>query len=226
MQGMRSLPGVLYAEDFDLPADAPEIRTANREPARPVAEPVVLEPTFSLVELRSAAQHAREEGRLEEREEAAMGLEARKIDALSAISDALRQSRADCSRIAGAAAVDLSRAVLASVSAILPALAAENGLFEAKDLLRLLLPSMDDEPKLQIRVNPSLLEPLRNDLETIAMAGSAQIEWIAVEAMEPGDIGVKWQDGMMLRDTRALCAQVAAMVSGMRERTTPSAKAF
>ncbi|MCQ8279933.1 hypothetical protein NFI95_15935 [Acetobacteraceae bacterium KSS8] len=205
-----------------MPSESPQTLAPNREPERPAAEPVVLEPTFSLVELQSAAQRAREEGRLEEREETAVGLEARRIDALSAISDVLRQSRADCSRIASASAADLSRAVLAAVSAVLPGLAASNALAETKDLLDLLLPALDGEPKLQIRLNPTLLEPLRNDLATLPMAGSTSIEWIGVETMEPGDISVKWQDGMMLRDTGALCAQVVAMVSSVREQNISS----
>lgn len=220
MQRARSLPGVLYAEDFDLP----EAAVVERVVAPDQADPVVLEPTFSLVDLQSASRRALEEGRSMERQELSIALEARRTDALCGIVDALRQARADCARIAATEASGLSRTVLAAVAAILPRLAASNGLPEAASLLELLLPALDGEPTLQIRTNPMLVEPLRNDLATVAVAGSVSVEWIAVETMEPGDICVKWQDGMMQRDTRALCAQVVAMLSRVGEQAVPNSE--
>ena len=221
MSGHRHpLSGVLYAEDFDLPEQghpsacafrsaSPSPEPVDRSPGDP---PIALEPTFSLTDLQSATERAIAEGRSLEREALARDMAARRIEALGRIEAALRDGAARNATIA-AAAEATANAVLAAVGAILPHIAASNALCEVSALMTLLVPAMEREATLQIRANPAMIEPLRKDLATVAMASSIQLEWVAIESMTAGDVAVRWQDGMMIRDTRSLCAEIGALLA-------------
>lgn len=199
--------GVLYAEDFDAPEP-----TSAAAPPPPAPEPVVLEPTFSLTDLRRAAERAQQEGRTLERQEAELDAAARRTEALMRIADALNQARSDTARIATEAATATVETMLAMVATVLPAFARTRGQDEAGTLLGLLLPAMSHEPRLTIRVHPTLIEGLRQELASLLEDSSAAVEWLGSETMQPGDVTVRWENGTMVRDVRALCAQVAALV--------------
>lgn len=200
----RSLSGVLYAEDFDAPLPAAI--------ASPVPPPVVVEPSFSLTELRCATKKAEQEGREIERHEAELGMTARKADALVRVADALGAARKDLSRIATEEAAATAHTLLAMVAAVLPSFSASHGHDEVQALLRLLLPAMCHQPRLTIRVHPSLLEALQKDVTGLLDDGPAVIDWVGSTSMLPGDVTVRWQDGIMVRDTNALCTRVRDLI--------------
>ena len=212
------LSGVLYAEDFDMPEP-----TLTPSPAAPpVPEPIKLEPTFSLADLRHAAARAQEEGRALERHDTELNVAALKAEALGRIADALNQARADAGRIAADAAAATAETVLAAVAAVLPEFARSRGQDEAAALLRLLLPAMSHEPRLSIRAHPSMIEGLRQETAALLQDGPTAVDWLGSETLPPGDIGIRWRDGMMVRDVAALCAQVAALVMPGGARVNPT----
>ena len=200
--------GVLYAEDFDAPEPVAVARTESA-PAEPV---VVVEPTFSLADLRRAAERAQEEGRTLARHEAELAANARRTAALSDIAAALQQARDNLQAIAARSASATASTVLATITALLPAFARSRGRDEATALLRLLLPAMSHEPELTIRVHPTLIDGLRDDLAGLAADNGATVNWVAADGLQPGDVSVRWDGGGMVRDTIALCARIAALV--------------
>ncbi len=208
MMRSHSLSGVLYAEDFD----APEPMSAP--PAAPPmpAEPVVIEPTFSLIDLQRATERARQEERMAARQQAEQDAAVLRTQALVQLADAVAQSRSEAARIVAEAAEATAQTLLATIAALLPAVAAAHGQAEAAALLRLLLPAMANEPRLTVRAHPALLAGLRQETRTLLEAGNTVVEWTGSETMLPGDIVVRWQDGSMIRDTNALCAQVQALL--------------
>ena len=211
----RSSAGVLYAEDFD----APEPVADAARPAAPPAEPIVVEPTFSLADLRRAAERAQEEGRALARHEAELAADARRTAALCDIATALQRGRNDLEALALRSASATASTLLAMVACLLPAFARSQARDETAALLRLLLPAMSHEPDLTIRVHPALADGLRHDLATMLADSHTTVSWVASDRMEPGDVSVRWTGGMMVRDTTTLCAQIAAVV--MPPTTTP-----
>lgn len=207
---MRFIPssGVLYAEDFD----APEPAAVTVEVAAPSPEPVVIEPTFSLADLHRATKRAEQEARAQERQDAATTSEARAADALVRIAEALKINRSESADVAKAAASATADTILAMVAAVLPAFSADRGAQEVTALLQLLLPSMTHQPRLAIRLHPSLIDAVRDALAAALEDGQTMIDWLGSTTMQPGDLSVRWQDGIMFRDTNALCTQVCALV--------------
>ena len=208
--------GVLYAEDFDAPEP---VASASMEPAPPAEPVVIVEPTFSLADLRRAAERAQEEGRTLARHEAELAADAHRTAALSDIAAALQQARDDLQAVAARSASATASTVLAAVAALLPAFARSRGRDEAATLLRLLLPAMSHEPQLTIRVHPTLIDALRDDLTVLAADNGATVSWVASDRLQPGDVSVRWEGGTMVRDTADLCARIAALV--MPDATPP-----
>ncbi|WP_419727864.1 hypothetical protein [Lichenicola sp.] len=200
----HALSGVIYAEDFDMPV-------AAVAPPLPV-EPIVVEPTFSLTELRQATERAEQDGRELERHAVELGVSAIRADALVRVSDALNAGQSDRARVMADAATATAGVLLGMVAAVLPAFAASRGHDEARALLGLLLPTMSHEPRLTIRAHPTLLEGLREDMTTILEDSPVMVDWIGSNSMQPGDISIRWQDGMLMRDTQALCTQVQELI--------------
>ncbi len=216
MMRSHSLSGVLYAEDFDAPEPVAAPRAAPPAPA----EPVVIEPTFSLTDLQRATERARQEERMAARQQAEQDAAVLRTQALVQLADAVSQSRAEAARIAAEAAEATAQTLLATVAALLPALSAAHGQAEAAALLRLLLPAMANEPRLTVRAHPALVASLRQETGTLLEAGNTVVEWIGSETMPLGDIAVRWQDGCMIRDTNALWAEVHALLVPETRTTT------
>lgn len=212
MMRSQSLSGVLYAEDFDAPEPATAARAAPPSPVPVPAEPVVIEPTFSLTELQRATERARQEERMAARQQAEQDAAMLRTQALVQLADAVAQSRSEAARIAAEVAEAITQTLLATIAALLPAFSAAHGQAEAAALLRLLLPAMANEPRLTVRAHPALVAGLRQETRALLEAGNTVVEWIDSETMDPGDIAVRWQDGSMIRDTNALCAEVRALL--------------
>ena len=210
MMRSHSLSGVLYAEDFDAPEPGAAPRAAQPTPVP--AEPVVIEPTFSLTDLQRATERARQEERMVARQQAEQDAAVLRTQALVQLADTVAQSRSEAARIAAEAADATAQTVLAAVAALLPGLSATYGQAEAAALLRLLLPGMANEPRLTVRAHPVLVASLRRETGALLEAGNTVVEWIDSETMVPGDIAVRWQDGSMIRDTKALCAEIHALL--------------
>ena len=212
MMRSHSLSGVLYAEDFDAPEPVAAAPAAAAVRAETRAEPVVIEPTFSLTELQLATERARQEERMATRQQAEQDAAALRTQALVQLADAVAQARTEAARIAAEAAEATAHTLLAAVAARLPTLSAAHGEAEAAALLRLLLPAMANEPRLTVRAHPALAASLRQETKALLEDGGTVVEWIVSETMSPGDVVVRWQDGFMIRDTNALCAEVRALL--------------
>ena len=199
--------GVLYAEDFD----APEPAVATKAPS-PQTEPIVVEPTFSLADLRRAAERAQEEGRALAHREAELEVNVRRTAALAEIAALLQQTRNELAAVALQSASATADTVLAMVASLLPVFARSQARDEIAALLRLLLPAMSHEPSLTIRVHPSLIDGLHNDLTELLEDAQTSVSWVGADNMIQGDLSVRWNGGMMIRDMATLCGQIAALV--------------
>ncbi len=194
---------LLYAEDFD---DLPALPASAPEPPHP--EPEMIEPTFTLAELEAARAAGQEDGAAAERARLAAEDATARSRALDALATALADA-ADAARIVMETAADgLAQAVLSLVAAGLPALCVRHGEREARALVQHLLPTLGAEPRITIRVNPSLLNDVRTDLAGLDPEIAAAVQLVASDAMPPGDVRVSWESGMCQRSAAAACAAV------------------
>jgi hypothetical protein len=196
------LLGILYAEDFDdlpavpAPSTEPELATL---PSAPIVSPQ---------EIERACAHAVAEARSEWEQEAKQ----QHLRTLGAIADAVRAARQDVARETGALVEGAVTTMLSMLNGALPRLCRDHGPAEVRALVERLLPSLRSEPRITIRVHPSLVAVLDRDL---ANAEPELIGTVSVlgAPVEPGDLRVTWENGSFKRDTRAILAAMQDALS-------------
>ena len=201
-----AISGVLYAEDFDEPL-LPAARGGS-DPAPAIAEPELIEPLFSLDELRVATEEAHENGREVERRAAALSNETRRGAALAALAEQIALTRAQCAEQIEQALDAIAGTTLSLLAAALPALCAARAPDELRAMLRRVLPPARQAPELQIRVHPSLREAIERETAALLDGSAARVAWMNSAKLLPGDIEISWQNGAALRDTAATCAAI------------------
>ena len=102
---------------------------------------------------------------------------------------------------------------MASLGALFPALCARHGGGEVAALARAVLPALDSEPRITIRVSPHVTTELAAELDRLDPELRARIVLVPTDAVPPGDVRIAWQDGIARRDGAALWAQVADTLS-------------
>ena len=87
-------------------------------------------------------------------------------------------------------------------------------------MARSLLPSLVEEARISVRVNPLMVPGLQEEVAALEPAVAQAVEVLAVEEMPPGDIRVSWQDGGAVRNARQTRAAVedALAAIGLLER--------
>ena len=193
----------IYAEDFDDPPALPE---PAPEPSDP--EPEASQPSFTLAELEAARGAARKEGAAAERARLAAEDAANRSRALDALATAVADA-ADAARIAAEETAEgLAQAVLSLVAAGLPSLCAHHGEREVRALLQRILPTLDAEPRITVRLNPQLLNAVRADLDELDPEIVAAVQLVPADAVPPGDVRISWADGTCQRSAAAVCAAI------------------
>ncbi|GAC1342795.1 MAG: hypothetical protein NVSMB18_17460 [Acetobacteraceae bacterium] len=209
---VRSTPllGILYAEDFDDPKP--------QDTVEPVEE--ALPPPLTQADIDRACVAAVEEART--------GWEAirtgHRSQALAAISGAIEAVRDETGRETAALAEGIASTMLSMLSGALPVLCRDHGPAEARALVQRLIPLLRREPRITIRVHPSLVPVLRDDLAPLEddIVGTITV---APAALAPGDVRVTWGEGSFVRDTQTILAAMQGALAELglvdRVETTP-----
>ncbi len=199
----RAIPGVLFAEDFDLeeidPAD-----TITADSAEPV---------YSADELEAARRAAHAAGRAEC--EAAMRTDActRTAAALEAMAAAMAEADAAASRIAEAAAESLARLMLEMLLAALPELCARHGDAEVACMVRTLLAPMKEEPSLRVQINPAQVAAVTAELARFDPDLAARVDVQPTPLLAAGDARLHWKDGHAVREAASIRAHLEAVLA-------------
>lgn len=171
-------------------------------------------PTFTEEELTAARQAGFHEGRNAGISEAQASLERRAVDALDQVSRALAQ----LDRAQREGVVELMRGALevthTIVRKVLPAYVRQHGSDEIQALVRQVLETLIEEPRVVIRVPEPLVETLK---PRIAQAGKAtsfegQLVVFGEPQLSDGDCRVEWSSGGAERLVQQSLDQIAAVV--------------
>ena len=201
-----AISGVLYAEDFDEPL----LLTREAEPAASAipAEPELIDPRFSLDELRAATEQAHEEGCEAGRHAAARSLEAQRGAALAAIAEQISATQAESVRRVEQALDAIANATFSLLAAALPALCATHTQDELRAVLHRVLPAAQQVPELHIRVHPSMRAAIETEANALLEGSGTRVTCTDSTKLLAGDIAISWQNGAALRDTTAICAEI------------------
>jgi hypothetical protein len=198
--------GVLFIEDFDLPA------RASLPPGNDPAAPEVIAPMFNAAELEAGRAASWDEGhaagRAAQAEEDAAGLR----HAVTTLSAEFGAARETATLIAERAAEEIARLLLASLASVFPMLCVRHGAAEAAAVVRAVLPALTEEPEIGLRANPHTAPALLAEIERIDPDLAQRVRLTSTDALAPGDVRIAWRDGMAVRDAAALWREVAAVL--------------
>jgi hypothetical protein len=197
MDGIASgFVGILYAEDFDDPQ------------LPPLEELAPAPPSFTLDELATARQTAGADAVRAARAEWEQSALHDRTQSLVAIATALIDARQEARLLADAVADGTAGAILSVLAGVLPDLCARHGGAEVRALLRHLLPTLAQQPRIAVRVSPDIIDGVRKDLALLDEDVAAAVV-LTSAALLPGDARVTWTDGSLVRDQAAIRAAIS-----------------
>lgn len=167
---------------------------------------------LSQAEIAAANERAAlcEKGRQQGLAEARATIEQLVADAMANIAaglEILHRDRTEIRRDASVAAIEIA---LALVRKLLPELTAGNAFAEIKSLIGECLAGLVAEPHAVIRVHESLLDPLRQTLDSIAQSAgfSGDLVLLADPSLGVADCRIEWADGGAEREVATLQREV------------------
>ncbi len=199
--------GILYAEDFD---DDPELPPAADLP--PAQEPTPAPPSFTMADLEAAQRMARDEAVQAARAEWERSALHDRTQSLAAIASAVAGAQQEARALADAVADGTARTMLSVLAGLLPELCAQHGGAEVRSLLRHLLPTLGQQPRIAVRVAPAVLDGVREDLALLDEDLAAAVQLTAAP-LAPGDARVTWTDGSMVRDQTAIRSAITTALA-------------
>ena len=217
--------GILYAEDFDLPA-ATGTASADRPVPAPHAAPHPASqgtlpgtpdhpppPVFDTAAVEAARMGGYEDGLAEGAARAAEAAEADLAQAVRRIAAALDDAAATAVAAAEAAAQATAELLLACLSRALPALCRRHGPAEAAAVARAILPGLRAEPAVTLRAAPETAAAVAAAIARHDEDLAGRLRVVPTDALPPGDVRIDWADGEAVRDVAAIWGATAATLA-------------
>ena len=206
---MTAVRRFLFDTSFDLAKQAPP-PVVEEEPAPP--EPV--EPTFSAAELEAAKREGFEAGQQSGQAEARGSIEQSLALALQSTSEQLAelialQREGTESRRAEAMEISLS-----ALSALFPSLLESFGLAEIQTAIGQALKSLDEEPRVVVRVADEMIDPLRGQVAELSERNGFEGKLVLLPdaTLGQGSVRIEWASGGAERDCTQTWQELQALV--------------
>jgi flagellar assembly protein FliH len=191
----------LFGNDFDAPPAPP-----------PSPEPEHVEPVFTAGDLDAARAEGWQAGHAAALAETARAHEMASRELLASVAAELAGAHAAADAAASESAQALARLLFDSFAVAFPAMAARCAEAEVRSVVRRILPRMQNEPQVTVRVAPEVAELVRQDIEDLNPDMAGQVRIVPVEAMPDHDIRITWRSGSAVRDTSAIWSDIESIL--------------
>jgi flagellar biosynthesis/type III secretory pathway protein FliH len=188
---------LLFDEDFDVPS-----------PSGSEQEPEVIEPLYTLAELKAAREDAAREGREAALSELDGSATTAANRALTSIAEQIALARTESVSVSEQSSEAITRLLLTCFATAFPALSARHGASEAAALVREILPALQNEPKISVRVNPHIVAAITQEMQAFDADLAARVRLVPTDALGLGDARVTWDSGTAMRNTESLWKQI------------------
>lgn len=197
--------GGLFAEDFDAP-----VGVTNLDEAEP-PEPLV--PMFGAEAVEAAREEGFAEGYSRGLSQAAQDRAEIIRELLARLTEQLDGANAAARAASEESAVIVARLLLTVLARLFPTLCARHGGLEAAALARAVLPQLQNEAQVTVRISPHVHTELQAVIDRLPPEQRGRVELVVTDAVAPGDLRIAWREGSAWRDTGALWAEVAAILA-------------
>lgn len=191
-------------------------------PAPPPPPPPPPPPGFTEEEMQAARdaafeeghQKGLEEGRKSAWDEAMLSVEKQQADTLEKIASLLKGMEPFCQKVSDQAFETAVEFAFAVCKKILPDLNKRDGLNEIRALLEKNFHFLKEEPKISIRLNPALADPIKQHIAQIVLKESypGKIAVIRDENIAAGDCRIEWKNGGLERNVQDILNQTEELL--------------
>ncbi len=204
----------LFARDFDDPAALDDVIVLDeQEPSDSLPEPAP--PPITNASLEEACAIAHADGLRQGRSEAAGARDAERDAMMASLLAELRGAEADLRKTVEVAGTRLAGLVLASLEASFPTLCMRHGAAEVVRFTRDIVVLLGEEPRIVIRVHPTLHPPLEAMLAGLEPERREAILVEPRDTIPPGDARIAWRHGLATRDTAALRVRLEEVLASL-----------
>lgn len=196
----------LFAEDFDAPAGITDLDAA--EPETEAAPPV-----FDAEAVEAAREQGFADGLGRGLAQAAQDRAEISRQLLATLVERLEGADAASRAAAEESALVVARLLLTVLARLFPTLCARHGAGEAVALARAVLPRLQSEAQVTVRVSPHVEAALRAVIDTLEPDQQPRITLVPTDAVAPGDLQVSWNNGRARRDMAAIWNEVAGVLA-------------
>ncbi|OAN52331.1 flagellar assembly protein FliH [Paramagnetospirillum marisnigri] len=181
-------------------------------------------PTFTEEDLQVVREAAWEEGRNTGLAEAAASAEAQLAEAMTRLAEAMGSLHGAQEQAADEAQRVAARVAMAVLRKILPAACEEHAFEEVVRTVQDCFANVLDEPRIIVRTEADLVDPVRERLESVAVMHGFEGRVVvqADQRLARGDCRVEWTDGGAERDQARLIADIEEAVA--RSLALPEAR--
>lgn len=189
-------------------------------------EPVYIPPTYTQEQLDQAIEQAKKEGMEEGKKQAEAGIMKADADALQKLEGHLAAIKAETDGYAARSEHCFIGVCSIVFRKLMPELEKKGGFAEIEAILKNNFSRLIKEPKLKITVNGDQIPQLKEKLVEIAkkagFLGKIVVE--GKDELKPGDIGIEWDKGGIIRDTSLIMEEVDRILSSYEQLTEKPAE--
>ncbi len=202
---MGAISKFMFEQSFDGATQAPAVKPRKN---------------YTPAEYDAAVAAAREEGHEAGRAEAVGEAEQVAAIALKAAGEQLKALMAAAQERQEALTQEMAKAVATMARKLLPAFARKHGVAEIEGLVAECLGRLHEEPRIVVRVNDEVLDPVRQRLDALAatLGFAGRFVLLAADDIVPGDARVEWADGGVERDTARGWQEIETAVREIHRR--------
>ncbi len=214
---METSQKFLFENCFDLAAPF-DVEVEEEEALPPPP------PTFSEEEIALARAQGFAEGRTEGIAEMQTSLDQRVVELVETMVEQLRQL--DSAQAAAAKTAELRLMGLASAitKKVVPPIICDTAQDTVESVIRECLPKLMDEPRVVIRVHPTLMDELREKIDTLAAKSgfAGVIILLPDDDFTPSDCLVEWADGGAEKSTTDLWSDIDGIIDTYLDAPKPA----
>ncbi|WP_404384772.1 hypothetical protein [Caenispirillum salinarum] len=195
-------------------AEAAEQDQAEQDP-EPEPEPEEPPaPTFSEQDLEAARDEAYVAGHTAALQEAEAATERLMAESLHFIAQQLRQMAGTIDEPYQRLEPMAAEIAVAVCRRVLPIIAARHGVEEIEALVRRVVPTVIDQPRLVVRVHPALAEQTRSAIRPVVEDAGFEGKLVVADdpQIQPGDARMEWGDGGVEKDTGRTWSEVLEII--------------
>lgn len=197
--------------EADAAAAEAEALAAQMQPPEPETPP---EPSFSLQDLEAARDEAYVAGHTAALQEAEAATERLASESLHFIAQGLRQLAGTIDQPYQRLEPMAVEVAVAICRRLLPMMAFQHGTGEIEALVRQILPTIIEQPRIVVRVHPALADMVRQGMVPVVADTGFEGRLLIMEdaGIQPGDTRIEWADGGIERDTPRTWAEILQVI--------------